>query len=442
MKKTTLLLLLFLFINYSFAQQTIGYQWAKKLTPGGIKSGKCLTVDSNGNVYVFQGDTGSNNDYNNYLQKYDKNGTVLWSKLITAKASYFDFNGIVVDANENVFITVSLAGTINFTPNTPVFNGSWTTNIAKFDKDGNYLWAKNIVTRLSHQPSIKKLGIDGVGNLYITGEFLGIVDFDPGSGTANVGVVDKISSFFAKYDNNGNYIYAKKIGEFVNNSSNAFYTKDLFLDNKGNIYVCGQFVGTHDFDPGLGIVNLSSVSTTSKDLFFAKYDSEGNYLWVKSIGMPTDSGVMHSLAVDKNGNVYITGNFEGTVDFDSGPVIVNLTKINTATDKYRGYLVKYDANGNYVWVKNIGGSSLSLDNLGNIYLIGQYYKTTDFDLGEGTAILPASSGSDFSKFFAKYDDNGNYKWAKKVDFNSNDVVSGVNGDIYLTGYFFGDLDFD
>ena len=142
----------------------------------------------------------------------------------------------------------------------------------------------------------------------------------------------------------------------------------LKLDTFGNVYSSGRFLGTVDFDPGPGTFNLSSVVVNS---FIQKLDKDGNLVCAKQI----ETGwVSYQIAVDDAESVYIYGTFTGTVDFDPGVGIFNMT----ATGSSAISLCKLDANGNFVWAKQIGGSGRSSagkmekDHSGNLYLTGEF----------------------------------------------------------------------
>jgi len=363
-----------------------------------------------------------------------------WAKGI-GSTNYDYGNSIATDASGNVYITGYFSSTADFDP------GAGTANLtsagiddiffAKYDNNGNYLWAKRIGSTDNDRGY--SIATDAGGNVYITGDFRGTADFDPGAGTVNLTSAGYLDIFFAKYDNNGNYLWAKRIGSTDYDTGYSIAT-----DVGGNVYITGNFSGTADFDPGAGIANITSAGLG--DIFFAKYNTNGNYIWAKSIGgTSSDFGIGRSIATDAGGNVYITGYFSGTADFDPGAGTANLTSA--------GYLdiffAKYDNNGNYLWAKSIGstdyddhGNSIATDTGGNVYITGDFCGTADFDPGSGTASL--SSNGVIAIFFAKYNTNGNYLWAKSIGSTSfgRSIATDAGGNVYITGFFGDTVDFD
>ncbi|TAL58674.1 MAG: T9SS type A sorting domain-containing protein [Bacteroidetes bacterium] len=305
-----------------------------------------------------------------------------------------------------------------------------------------YQWAKNFGGTSTDRGN--DMAVDASGNVYVIGDFFGTADFDPGAGTANL-TSSGFDIFFAKYDVNGNYLWAKRIGS----ASNQDRGQRIAVDGSGNVYITGVFGGTTDFDPEAGTANLFAVGS-SEDVFFAKYDVNGNYLWANGIGS-TGYDVGYDIVVDASGNnVYITGSFAGTADFDPGAGTANLTLVGGNSDIF---FAKYNFNGNYVWAKGIGstsadaGNAIAVDGSGNVYITGYFYNTADFDPGAGIANLTSAGTGDI--FFAKYDSNGGYLWAKgmgSTTISTYDAGKGItvdgNGNVYVTGFFDGTVDFD
>jgi hypothetical protein len=162
----------------------------------------------------------------------------------------------------------------------------------------NLEWAKNVGGTCTDEAY--KIAYDSIGNCYIIGVFESTADFDPGVDTANLTSVYVYDIFIAKYDKNGNYLWAKDIGMTYLNFDNY----GIAIDKTGNCYVTGSFEGASDFDPGPGTAILTSVGVD--DIFFAKYDANGNYLWARSIGS-TNIDYGYSIALDSIGNCYIAG---------------------------------------------------------------------------------------------------------------------------------------
>jgi len=216
----------------------------------------------------------------------------------------------------------------------------------------------------------------------------------------------------------------------------------IAVDNSGNTYTTGSFIGTTDFDPGPGTENLTANGLGS-DIFILKLDVYGNYVWAKQIGGAGVQDLGYAIAVDDSGNVYTTGSFRGTADFDPGPGTENLTANGTNPDIF---ILKLNANGNYIWAKRIGGTGLdeakaiAVDNSGNVYTTGSFTGTVDFDPGPGTENLTASG-----LFISKLDANGNYIWAKRIGGTggmANAIAVDNSGNVYTTGSFIGTVDFD
>jgi len=274
--------------------------------------------------------------------------------------------------------------------------------------DASYEWAKQIVGDVLVEG--KAITTDTSGNVYTVGDFYSTTDFDPGAGIANLTSARGGDIFISKLDSDGNYVWAKRIGGVELDSSTS-----IILDSSNNIYVTGYFDDTVDFDPGAGTTNLTS--NGNGDIFILKLDSSGNYVWVKKIGEVLVERA-NSLSIDSSGNMYLTGHFQtfplGTVDFDPGAGTTNLTSAGNGDI----FILKLDSSGNYVWVKSIGGISyeagisVKTDSLGNVYTTGQFYGTTDFDPGAGTANLTSVGSADI--FISKLDSDGNYVWAKSI----------------------------
>lgn len=346
---------------------------------------------------------------------------------------------IALDGSD-LYVTGTYYNTVDFDPGIGTTNftsvGSRDIFIQKMDDSGNLLWATSLGgTSIEDENSITT---DDSGNVLLTGCFQGTSDVEPGAGTTNFTSGGERDMFVIKLDGSGNFTWAKQIG-----GTETIVSKDIQTDASGNVYISGYFEQTIDFDPGAGTQNLTS--SGSNDAFLLKLDDSGNFVWVKQVGS-TSSENFQGFELDASGNIYITGGFNGTVDFDPGAGTANLTAVSGGDI----FILKLDASGNFDWVKQISGNSneqgfrLAIDDSGNLLSIGVFSGTVDFDPGTGTYNLTSNGGSDI--YALKLDSNGDFVWARHVGGSNTDTglsiaVDGI-GHVYLTGYFFDNADFD
>jgi hypothetical protein len=222
--------------------------------------------------------------------------------------------------------------------------------------------------------------------------------------------------------------------DFVN-TKNA-YGQSVAVANDGNVIVAGGFTGAVDFGGG----PVSSFG--SNDIFVAEYSTSGIYQWARHFGN-TGSNYAYGVAVDSTGNVFVTGAFQGTVDFGSGPL--------TSSGSYDIFVAKYSSSGVNLWSKRFGGSSsacdygygISVDNNGNVLLTGFFSETVNF--GGGT--LTFSGYGPNNVFVAKLSGlNGSYIWAKNFPINNGtnigySIATDSSGNVFVTGVFQGGINF-
>ncbi|MBD2704566.1 SBBP repeat-containing protein [Spirosoma sp. BT702] len=299
----------------------------------------------------------------------------------------------------------------------------------------NLIWAKKMGgTTRDYGNAVT---IDGSGNVYTTGYFEGTADFDPGPNVANLTSAGFTDIFISKLDASGNFLWAKRIGGTGEDQGKA-----IAADRFGNVHITGHFVGTVDFDPGTGTTNFNSAGYD--DIFISKLDGSGNLIWARQIGGSLEDNGL-SIDVDVAGNVYTTGRFASTVDFNPALSVANLTSAGVSDI----FVSKLDASGQYVWAKRMGGPSgdvgrsLALGSNGEILLTGHFNETADFDPGPGTFNLNSAGNSDI--FISKLDASGNLVWAKRTggsDFDFGISLVYRSGYIFTVGQFEGTMDAD
>lgn len=427
--------------------------WASNIEAASTNTGYDLVTDASGNLYV-SGQLSGTTDFDPsaavfnltsvgifdaFVAKYDANGSFIWAKQMGGAADEGAISrGVDVDAAGNVYIFGDFKGTADFDPNAGVANLTALNNnlfICKLSTDGDYVWAKVFEgVNASFSLDIK---VDGVGNVYTTGQFQGITDFDPGVAVYNLDAING-DVFLSKLDNNGNFVWAIKYTSNGSDSGNG-----LYIDDADDLYLTGSFKNTIDFDPGAGEANLTSNGET--DVFICKLDSDAGYIWATSFGGSLDD-FGNAITVDGADNMYITGNFEGTADFDPTAGVENATVVGG----YDAFVSKFNSTGDYQWAKQFGGStfdfgmSIGTDVAGNVYVGGIYQTTVDFDGGAGTEDHTSVGLRDM--FIEKLDEDGNFINVKVFGGTTDDNLQAIQVDeddnIYVTGSFNGTVDFD
>ena len=366
-----------------------------------------------------------------------------WAKAFGDVTGGVDGQSVTVDANGNVYTTGGFTTRADFNPGSDTFYlfsaGGQDVFISKLDSSGNFVWAKRFGSTLFDYSY--SIALDPSGNVYTTGVFTGTVDFDPGAGTNNLTSSGTSDIFISKLDPSGNFVWARAIG-----GGQTDYSYSIHVDAHGNVYTSGYFRGTADFDPGSGTYNMTSAG--QEDAFLSKLDASGNFLWAKQLG-GKGKDIGNAIITDAARNVYITGLYSDTADFDPGSGSHN--KISTGgTDIF---VTKLDTGGNLIWAKSMGGpgddqaNAIVIDPVNSVYTTGDFMNGSDFDPNAGVYNLTATSSKDF--FISKLDTGGNFIWARAIHgataaflSSSKSIALDTAGNIYTSGWFSSMADFD
>lgn len=235
------------------------------------------------------------------------------------------------------------------------------------------------------------------------------------------------------------FTWAKNMG----GRGNFNYGYGIAVDANGNSYTTGYYKGACDFDPGAGSYSLTSVG--GDDIFVVKLNSAGNFVWARSMGGTLiEHGL--SIALDSQQNVYLTGTFQGTVDFDPGAGTYTLASAGGDDD----FICKLDSAGNFKWARRVGNANvdgaaaLAIDPSDNVLVTGFFHQIVDFDPGVGTATLITKGFSD--GFILKLDNTGAFVWVKQMGGGSDDGGSAItcdaSGNVYTCGSYGAVLDMD
>ncbi len=422
-----ILLFLLLAVTGAIHAQTEDWLWAKKAGGASYDIGYNISTDTSGNSYVTGSFSGTANFGSTsltssgvsdiFVAKLDASGDYLWARRVGGSSGDSGL-GISTDASGNCYVTGYFQGIASFGSTSLGSSGTTDVFIAKIDTNGNWLWARRAGG--SSGDSGYGISIDANGNNYVTGNYSGSASFGSttltSSGTSDV--------FVAKLDSSGNWLWAMRAGGTSEDSGYG-----ISIDANSNIYVTGYFTGTASF----GSIFLTS--SGEWDVFVAKLDSSGNWLWACQTGC--NYGYGQDLSTDPSGNSYVTGRFQGTASFGSTSL--------TSSGEWDVFVAKLDSSGNWLWAKQAGGTSedsgygISIDASGNCYVTGRFQGTASFG---GTSLI-SSGGSDI--FAAKLNTNGNWLWATRAGGTSTEYSNGISsdtsGNCYVTGGFFSSASF-
>lgn len=365
-----------------------------------------------------------------------------WAKQIGGSAGEY-ITGKTFDKMQRLICVGNATGVVDLDPGPAVFtvNGSVSSGksfVTQMDTAGTVLWIDTFGgTGYIYTESVTT---DNGNAIYITGNFRGTVDFDPGPGqqlrtsTSNTG-----SIFFLKLNTNGALQWVNVLSGTAQNINQGY---DIIVSKENGILVSGTFgTGNIDFDPGPGTYLLTA---PVRHIFVAKYNLDGGLLWAKSYGGdgPEESCRMET---DYEGNIYLTGQFSSNCDFDPGPAV----EMPYPNSQEKLYVLKWDKDGNYQWVRcftGTGGSSYSndidYDNNGNLYVCGGFSGTMNFNDGGDGGIMTSSPY--LSTFVVKLDTAGTYKWSFSADYGTaNSGYVDKLSNYYITGYYHNTaVDFD
>ncbi|MDZ4664187.1 MAG: T9SS type A sorting domain-containing protein [Bacteroidota bacterium] len=450
MKKIVLLFSAVILLSINSNAQ-LNLMWAKSVGGADIDEGLSVVVDATGNVYTVGTFTGtadldpsastlnftSVGDEDVFVIKQNSVGGLIWAKAFGGSNTDTPA-GVGVDNSGNVYISGTYGGAIDLDPSAATFSfftGSIEVFVSKLDASGNFVWGVSMGSGANDRALAMK--VDGSGNVYTTGSFEGMMDFDPGAGTYNITPFGSGGTdvFVSKLNTNGNFAWAINLGGIGVDSPNGVSVDALF-----NVYVTGTFEDIADFDPGASTFTLSSID--QKDAFVCKLDGNGAFVWAKQFGgLNRQNG--YSVVTDATNNVYVTGDYQGSVDFDPGAATFSLT---SSAALYSSFAVKLNSTGNFVWAKNISGSNDVLGSKifiapnGFVYWSGYNKGIADLDPGAGTNNSNSVTG--FDTFLTKLDASGGYLYAESFPYVWNSFVVNSLSEVILTGRFLLTTDFD
>jgi hypothetical protein len=420
---------LFTSISLSTLAQGLDFSWAKSAGDTSVDYGTSITSDVNGNVLAagyfdspsikFGNITLTNSQQNSlYIVKLNAVGVVVWAKNIGIDSSYI--SDITTDKSGNIFIIGSFAAkTIILGLDTLSNSGTNSIYIAKCDSNGNVLWARSAGNDSYCEG--KRITTNANGEILIAGNYFSSSLTIESTTLPNSGEWD---FFMAKYNTNGDLLWANHVGEEKSELINSIST-----DQNGNILIAGSFSSSNIT---IGTSQLTNASNDD-DVLLAKYDANGSAIWAKSAGGEVLDKVV-DICADSTGNIFITGTYHS-------PFIIFGNTVLTKVAYSDMFVVKYDVSGNVLWANNIGGSyyeyacCIAIDSNENLIIIGGFNSPT---LSIGSKTLTSAGYDDI--FIVKYNSAGNNITAYNIGGTNHDQAysSAIDaaGNIFMTGMYY------
>lgn len=401
-----------------------------------------LAVDAEDNLLMFGAYSGtidllpgpdvynltSTGAYDAYVIKFDSDGEIVWANSFGGPGdenvrsltfaptgdillSGYYHAGADMNPGPSIFTFSELASAAN------VYCSRWTSN-------GDFIWSGSIHSSGSDWAG--SLGVDGEGNVYISGFWSnGALDTDPSATVFSLSYSGGQDSFLVKWDSDGNWVWAKKIG-----GSGFDHIMDLSVSINGDVYIVAQMPSGVDLDPGPGTATIPSFGTAQGVI--AKYNSNGVYQWHATIGGPQGGGQFHCIDwSEESQSLWCGGLLMGEVDMDSGPELFTWEVGNIGGS---AGLVNYNSNGDFLtgWALN-GAASSKIKSISSfedrLTLGGYFYNSIDVHPGPEEVTYNVT-GSElmgyYHGFMATYEINA-------CGFTWLDLGSNVSATCYVQG---------
>ena len=439
--------------------------WAANFGGWSADYGRGVAIDSEGSFYCYGGYKSDDLDVDPdplvedirtnagsvdlFLSKFDKDGNWLWA--YTWGGTFVDDTdergtSIDIDLDDNVYITGRFYYTVDMDPtdegvdeHTGVGFESYAF-ASKYNSDGGYVWTKSWGSDESDWGMT--VACDGNDYVYIGGMSWGDIDLDPGPGEDwhmlnGPHSIFNWDGYLIKLLPNGDYVWGKTWG-----GPDADWLEGVSIDKDSNIILAGAFYETVDFNPE-GSPELRT-SAGRNDPWVMKLDPNGVFQWVNTWGGDSfDHG--HHADTDSNGNIYVAGNFTGTVDFDPDPLRTAWISSN-GTGRFDAFICSFNSSGDYRWGGGWGGTErdqaydIAVDGSDKVYIIGKYQYTADFDITDGEDIRTSVGGEDL--FLSVFQSNGDRIYTYTFGGESIEIGTSVDvtpeGVCGFTGYFASD----
>lgn len=400
-----------------------------------------------------------NGQTSGYIQKIDANGDLVWVKSLQTGTSKQVPLDVVVDANGDVIIAGLFKGTVDFDPGVGTFNitsihagNNEDGFILKLDANGGFVWAKQFAGGISGlKTRVQRIDVDAIGNIYAIGHFEGAIDLDPGAGTQVFGADYALEVFVVKLNTSGDYVWGHDIGAPLATPSNTLgvQANDIKVDNDGDVFVMfghnATGVGSVLYSGDANNTNLSA--TAQNTLVILKIDNNGDYIYRKLFATAT-GGLANEMALDKNGNVYVTGWFKTQLrDYTSAIMII--PQLSGGATNNRNFIFSYSNDLQFRWAHgstddhdNYRNYSVATNSQGKV-VVGGFLTADAIDVDPSSSTVnlnnPYTNNNYRMAHAIIYDTLGNFSDAFAIGCNSQfsqiqKIHIDNNDNIYLGGY--------
>lgn len=335
--------------------------------------------------------------------------------------------------DHTVLLTGMFSNTAMFGPVSLTAQAYQDAFVAKYDQQGSLLWAKAIGG--DEQDWGYKVTADLNQNVYVTGYFQSsVLHFTPTDSLVKNAVSSR-NVFLAKYNSSGVFQWARLGSGGVTNGFLTGYS--VTTDAQGNVIISGNYNKQIEFS------GTALPSTNATNIYMVKYDANGNLLWAKA-GVSSSICWFTDLCTDASNQIYATGKISTAITFGA------TTIQNHSGDDL--VVAKFDASGNLNWMTVEGkyilssttdnnfdcGSSIKVDNNGNVFVGGSLLDTTYYDQNLQALVVKQWA------CVAKYNNSGTQQWLKKFGgTDATDIITAIdldaNQDVYAIGHYKGNF---
>ncbi|MEN0005352.1 MAG: hypothetical protein AAF798_14465 [Bacteroidota bacterium] len=448
---------LLLFISTIGHSQITDFEWAGLTVGVNTNRPSIIHVDPSENIYTA-GRFDGNIRYiapdgttslaiggadNLFIQKVDAAGNLSWLRQINS-VDFSSTEDILTDSEGNLYVggeftnRISLEGD-GFEP--MVSQGPRNSFLVKFDVDGNPVWQLNFGNE--NRSTIEAMAVDQEDAIYVLGEFEGVLEFDAQNPTITLDAGDTWASFIAKYDSDGNVLWARTYTATASEGSGPI---DAVINEQNQLVVVGAFRESITFLSSALEATFSTMQD-AVDGYMLKFDldQDGLLIAAHEVGDVLSGQVsMNGVATDAMGNIYVECFFSGALAFDNGVVVEEFEATLP-----NSLVVKFDVDGEVNWIKQfealdelgrVTTGDIEVDEAGNVVLVGGFTGRVDFDLSPDNSFeLNADDGTNNNvKHFITYlspegEWINTYQYAGEGAYTFGGVVAVQAEHVYIAG---------